>query len=115
MSKAWDLPQDNQRFWIIYRITMVLRKKKLQRAVISNPLRLPLCWQAWKKGTYHQIYERGGQAYALCFHDKKGWKLQAQINAEFSRLEQMAMQNMSEEDKAMLIQLLSQIYENMAH
>lgn len=46
---------------------------------------------------------------------KKGWKLQAQINAEFSRLEQMAMQNMSEGDKAMLIQLLSQIYENMAH
>ena len=46
---------------------------------------------------------------------KKGWKLQAQINAEFSRLEQMAMQKMSEGDKAMLIQLLSQIYENMAH
>jgi len=68
-----------------------------------------------KKELITRSMKEGDRRMLYVSMTKKGWKLQAQINAEFSRLEQMAMQNMSEEDKAMLIQLLSQIYENMAH
>lgn len=68
-----------------------------------------------KKELITRSMKEGDRRMLYVSMTKKGWKLQAQINAEFSRLEQMAMQNMSEEDKAMLIQLLSQIYENIAH
>ena len=68
-----------------------------------------------KKELITRSMKEGDRRMLYVSMTKKGWKLQSQINAEFSRLEQMAMQNMSEEDKAMLIQLLSQIYENMAH
>jgi Transcriptional regulators len=68
-----------------------------------------------KKELITRSMKEGDRRMLYVSMTKKGWKLQAQINAEFSRLEQMAMQNMSEEDKAMLIQLLSKIYENMAH
>lgn len=44
---------------------------------------------------------------------EKGRNLQSQISAEFGRLEQTAMYDMSAEEQTQLIQLLSRIYKNI--